>query len=281
MRLGPPDTGLLDTGLLDTVRDAGETGSPATNGRAVTTSDRESVPYRFARGVLRPFLIATTKRDWQGQEYVPRTGGCVLATNHLSHFDPLTTAHFVNDSGRAPRFLAKAEIFDVPFVGSIVAGAGQIPVERATRDAAQAFVHAVEAVQQGECIVIYPEGTLTRDADLWPMTGKTGAARIALTTDCPVIPVAQWGPQHVLSPYGKRLRLIPRKTIHMHAGPPVDLTDLRDQPISAEVLRDATTRIIDAITHLLAQIRGETPPEQRFDHRQVPRARPSDEGASA
>lgn len=58
----------------------------------------------------------------------------------------------------------------------------------------------MEGIGQGELIGIYPEGTLTRDPNLWPMTGKTGAARIALTTGCPVIPVAQWGPQELLAP---------------------------------------------------------------------------------
>jgi 1-acyl-sn-glycerol-3-phosphate acyltransferase len=241
------------------------------------TSDRETAPYKVARALLRPSLTAATKRDWVGQHHIPRAGGCVVATNHISHFDPLTMAHFVNDAGRAPRFLAKAEIFDVPVVGAVVAGAGQIPVERATQDAARAFSHAVEAVSRGECVVIYPEGTLTRDADLWPMSGKTGAARVALTTGCPVIPVAQWGPQDVLWPYGKRLRLLPRKTMHVHAGPPVDLSDLRDRPVTSDVLRQATTRIIDAITVLLADIRRQTPPADRYDHRQVkPGRRPKD-----
>jgi len=240
------------------------------------TNDRESLPYRVARAILRPSLTAATTREWQGQEHLP-SGGCVVATNHISHFDPLTMAHFVNDAGRAPRFLAKAEIFDVPIVGSIVAGAGQIKVERATRDAALAFSHAVDAVNAGECVVIYPEGTLTRDRELWPMSGKTGAARIALTTGCPVIPVAQWGPQDVLRPYAKRLRLIPRKTMHVHAGPPVDLDSLRGEPVTADVLRGATTLIMDAITALLAEIRHAAPPAERYDHRQLRPGRRPDE----
>jgi 1-acyl-sn-glycerol-3-phosphate acyltransferase len=233
------------------------------------TNDHESAPYRFARTVLRPMLTAVTKREWAGQEHVPATGGCVLATNHISHFDPLSMAHFVNDSGRAPRFLAKAELFDVPVVGAIISGAGQIKVERATRDAAQAFVHAVDAVNAGDCIVIYPEGTLTRDPQLWPMTGKTGAARIALTTGCPVIPVAQWGPQDVLAPYGKLVRLLPRHTMHIHAGQPVDLDEFRDRPVTSDLLRDATARIMAAITAVLVGIRQETPPAQPYDHRRV------------
>jgi 1-acyl-sn-glycerol-3-phosphate acyltransferase len=151
--------------------------------------------------------------------------------------------------------------------GKIVRSAGQIPVYRLTTDASHAFSAAVEAVNHGECVVVYPEGTLTRDPDLWPMTGKTGAARIALTTGCPVIPIAQWGANHILAPYAKKPRLFPRKTITMKAGDPVDLEDLRSKPLTPEVLREATTRIMDAITALLDDIRDGHPPAVRFDPR--------------
>jgi 1-acyl-sn-glycerol-3-phosphate acyltransferase len=99
------------------------------------------------------------------------------------------------------------------------------------------------------------------------MTAKTGAARIALMTGAPVIPAAQWGPQEVLAPYSKRLRLLPRKTMHVWAGPAVDLDDLRSQPISASTLREATERIMLAITKILAEQRGETPPAVPLDRR--------------
>jgi 1-acyl-sn-glycerol-3-phosphate acyltransferase len=112
---------------------------------------------------------------------------------------------------------------------------------------------------------IYPEGTITKDPDLWPMIGKTGAARVALETGCPVIPIAQWGPQEILAPYSKRLRLLPPKTVHVVAGPAVDLTDLRGRPVTAEVLRAASGRIVDAITAQLAELRGELPPPTRYD----------------
>jgi 1-acyl-sn-glycerol-3-phosphate acyltransferase len=124
-------------------------------------------------------------------------------------------------------------------------------------------------VQDGECVVVYPEGTITREPDLWPMTGRTGAARIALASGAPVIPIAQWGPNHILAPYAKRPRLLPRKTIHVTAGPPVDLDDLRSQPLTPEVLRAATDRIMDEVTRLLEEIRGEKAPAERFDPRVV------------
>jgi 1-acyl-sn-glycerol-3-phosphate acyltransferase len=219
----------------------------------------------FCVTVLRPPLMALTRRDWRGGEHVPAEGGCVMAANHVSEFDPLPFAHFVYDHGRLPRFLGKAEVFKVPVVGRILDNAGQIPVYRKTADASKAFSAAVAAVAAGECVVVYPEGTISRDPDLWPMRGKSGAARIALTTGRPVIPCAQWGPQDILAPYARRPRLFPRKNMQIRAGAPVDLADLADKELTPEVLHEATARIMAAITALLADIRGEDAPPERFD----------------
>jgi 1-acyl-sn-glycerol-3-phosphate acyltransferase len=226
--------------------------------------------YRLVAHVLRPILMVTTRRAWAGAEHLPGVGvGVVVAPNHVSYADPLTLAHFLWDNGRAPRYLAKEGVFRIPVLGKIIAACGQIPVYRASRDAARAYRDAVAAVRAGECVGIYPEGTITKDPDLWPMTGKTGAARVALETGCPVIPIAQWGPQEILAPYTKRLRLLPPKTVHVLAGPPVDLTDLGGQPVTAEVLRAASDRIVDSITAQLAKLRGELPPATRFDPRPI------------
>lgn len=217
--------------------------------------------------VIRPLLVILTRRDWRGAEHLPKTGGFVVAPNHLSHVDPLTFAHFLYNNGRPPRFLAKSALFKIPIVGWVVRNAGQIPVYRESRNAAEAFSGAVAAIKAGECVVIYPEGTLTRDPALWPMVGKTGAARVALATGCPVIPVAQWGPQQMLPPYSRRLRLLRRTRVQVTAGPPVDLEDLRELPITPEVLRIATERILARITTMLAELRGEQAPAQLFDPR--------------
>jgi 1-acyl-sn-glycerol-3-phosphate acyltransferase len=222
--------------------------------------------YRFAVRVLRPLLRATTRRDWRGAEHLPAEG-FVAVSNHLSYSDPFTLAHFLVDHGVPPRFLAKEAVFGIPLAGRIVRGAGQIPVHRNSADAAKALESAVEAVRAGECVAVYTDGTLTRDPDLWPMTGKTGAARIALTTGAPVVPIAQWGPQELLAPYGKRLHLLRRPAVHVWAGPPVDLSPWRDKPLDAAVLTEATAAIVAALTGLLEQIRGEKAPEQRWDPR--------------
>lgn len=217
---------------------------------------------------IKPLLLVLTKRDMRGKERIPATGGALVCVNHISYADPLATALFVYDSGRIPRFLAKSSLFSLPLAGRVLSGARQIPVYRDSKNAARAFSGAVEAVRAGECVCVYPESTLTRDPDMWPMQGKTGAARIALSTGAPVIPVAQWGAHELLPRYAKKPRLFPRATLRFRAGPPVDLSDLRERELTAEVLREATERIMTAITALLAELRpGEQPPARRLDPR--------------
>lgn len=244
-----------------------ETGNEDDVANPRRVQQRRGWAYGLCIAILEPVLLTLTKRRWVGGENIPASGGCVIAANHVSYLDPLTFAHFAYAYGRLVRFLAKAAVFDVPVVGRIVRSAKQIPVYRLTTDASQSLVAAVDAVKAGECVVVYPEGTITRQPDMWPMTGKTGAARLALTAGVPVIPVAQWGANHILAPYAKRPRLFPRRTISMNAGPPVDLDDLRDRPLTPALLRQATDRIMDDITRMLEEIRGEQAPAERFDPR--------------
>lgn len=225
--------------------------------------------YRLAAVLLKPLLVVLFKRDWRGVENIPETGGFLTVVNHNSYLDPLSYAHFQYNTGRVPRFLAKSGLFTHGILGRVMRGTGQIPVFRESTNAVGAFRAAVEAINRGECVAFYPEGTLTRDPDLWPMEGKTGAARVALLTRAPVIPVAQWGAHAAMPPYAKskRLRLFPRKTLAVVAGPPVDLSEFYDQEPSTEVLRAATETIMDAITALLADLRGEPAPTERYAHR--------------
>jgi 1-acyl-sn-glycerol-3-phosphate acyltransferase len=226
--------------------------------------------YRVAVGALRPSMRLFTKQEWSGAEHLPSSGGFVVCSNHISDSDPVALAHFLYDNGHPPYFLAKSALFSVPVVGRVIRGAGQIPVFRDGPEAVKAFAPAVDAVRAGKCVAIYPEATVSRDPELWPMTGKTGAARVTLETGCPLIPVAQWG-AHQLLPYHHFVpRLFPRKTMRVVAGPPVDLDDLRGQPIDVGVLREATARIIADITRLLAPLRpGETPPHTPYDRRNM------------
>lgn len=209
--------------------------------------------------ILRPIMMAFTRRDWSGTGNLHVDSGIVVAANHLSWFDPIVISHVTWDSGRPPRFLAKDSLFGVPVVGAIMRSTEQIPVLRGTRDASAAAEAAVLAAKNGECVIVYPEGTITKDPDLWPKAAKTGAARIALTARVPLVPMAHWGAQRVMRPYRKELKLLPRKKMHVIVGPPVPLDDLYDAPLDAETLRVATERLMSAINELLQQIRKEHP----------------------
>lgn len=225
---------------------------------------RSNRAYRAVARVVRPVLFACTRPQWSGVEHLPRDRGVIVAINHVTMLDPLTSAHFLYDNGFAPRILAKDSLFRVPVLGRILRALGQVPVHRGTSRAGDALRDAVAALEAGECVVIFPEGTLTREPDMWPMAGKTGVARLALTSGAPVVPVAQWGTHRVLARYGKVPRPFPRKPVTVVAGPPVDLSDLAGLPLDAAVLREATERVMDAITTLLEGIRGERAPAERF-----------------
>lgn len=225
--------------------------------------------YRLAVTIVKPLLLLFTKRTWRGGEHIPRTGGVIIAVNHISYIDPLMVAHFLYEHGRLVRFLAKHTLFDVPFIGRVFKGAQQIPVRRGTADAAAALTAAVDALQRGECVLVYPEGTATRDPQLWPMVARTGIARLALTSGVPVIPIAQWGAQQVLPYPSKRPHLLPRARIQMLAGPPVDLSRFEGKEQTTEILREATDEVMHRISEQLEELRGEPAPPTFFDPKQA------------
>jgi 1-acyl-sn-glycerol-3-phosphate acyltransferase len=221
---------------------------------------------RFAVIVVYPLVSLLFRRRWRGLDRIPATGPAIVAVNHISYADPLIFARFIWDAGRVPRYLAKASLFTLPFpLGRIVTGAGQIPVHRDTADAAQALQAAVDALRRGEVVLIYPEGTVTRDPDFWPMQAKTGVARLALLAPgVPVVPVGQWGAQHFLDFYARRFRPLPRKRITIQAGEPVDLSDFAGSAPSSAVLHQMTDRIMAAVRDLVAELRGEVPPAEFY-----------------
>ena len=225
--------------------------------------------YVLAAVVLEPLALLLTRRDWRGLEHVPREGGLVLAANHISHADPLVIADFVVFGvGRPGRFLAKSTLFrGRGLVATVMRGAGQIPVHRQTSSAASAVRDAVAAVQAGECVVIYPEGTVSRDPDKWPMRARTGVARLALLSGAPVVPVAQWGAQDIHDTYRTRgLHLLPPHRVTVVAGPPVDLSAYEGRELTGDVLRGATDAVMDAITGLLEPVRGGSRPRTVHEH---------------
>jgi 1-acyl-sn-glycerol-3-phosphate acyltransferase len=215
--------------------------------------------------ILRPLIPMLMKNDWQGQENFPADGGVVVAPNHLSYADVLAVALFCDQAGhRYPVYLAKSTLFNIPVLGYLLRKLGQLPVYRGQADAALVLKDAERGVRQGACVIVYPEGTATRDPDMWPMVAHTGVARLALASGAPVIPVAHWGAQRIL-PYGSfRPRLLPRKRVQLIAGPPVDLSAFADQPLNSQNLRKATELIMADITALLARLRAEDPPAEPY-----------------
>lgn len=212
-----------------------------------------------------PFIRLTAKVRILHGERLPRTGAFILSPNHHSNVDPLLMATVVWWLGRAPRFLAKASLFKVPVVGWLFRKSGQIPVERGgVQRGAIPLDAARRVVEEGQGVVVYPEGSLTRDPHLWPMRGKTGAARLALQLGIPVIPAAHWGTQDLMPRYSNRIRLLPRARIDVLIGEPVDLSAWQGRT-DGVALQEATAAIMAAITKLLEELRGQAAPTERWD----------------
>jgi 1-acyl-sn-glycerol-3-phosphate acyltransferase len=214
---------------------------------------------RVAVMLVIPVMTVLTSKTWLKQDRVPATGPVILVPNHVSHFDPLVIAHYIFRSGRWPRFLGKASVWKVPIIGYLLTKTRQIPVERGSVEAVKSLDTLVEALKEGGAVVIYPEGTTTRHPDLWPMRGKTGAARLALLTGAPVVPIANWGPQAIFDPRTNRLKLR-RSHVTVTTGEPVDLSRWAGLEPTRAVLEEMTEQIMLDVRDLLAEIRdGEAP----------------------
>lgn len=213
-----------------------------------------------------PLMGLMVKFRFHDRDKMPQTGAAIITPNHYSNIDPVVIGTATWYLGRLPRFMAKASILKIPVLGWILLKSGQIPVERggSTRSSA-ALKAATELVTKGRTVIVYPEGSLTRDPDMWPMRGKSGAVRLALEHGIPVIPVAHWGTQNLMARYSKKLNMFPRHTIDVKVGDPVDLSEFADKPLDNKTLTAATTKVMDAITALLEDLRAEKAPDIRWN----------------
>lgn len=226
--------------------------------------------FHAVAALVRPAYSLLISKSWSGEENLPRDRGYIVVANHVTEIDPVTVAYPVYRTGTIPRFLAKESLFRAPVLGPVLKATAQIPVFRGSMDARKSLVAARKVVEAGGAVIIYPEGTLTRDPELWPMAGRSGAARLALATGAPVIPIAHWGDQELLEPKGTRLHPFPRKHARIAIGAPLDLSDLvtgEETRYSRETLAAVTDRMMDAVTGLLAGLRGEAAPQGRWDPR--------------
>jgi 1-acyl-sn-glycerol-3-phosphate acyltransferase len=213
--------------------------------------------FRFAEWTLRPPVQLWFNWRFEGKEHIPREGPLLVACNHISYFDPLAHGLMLIKAGRRPRFLAKKELYGNWLMRHVLEGAKQIPVERGTGSAAP-IEAAKRALRGEEAVMIYPEGTITGNADFTPMQGKTGVARLTLSADVPVLPIAVWGSQHIWQRDGARSLKFGRP-IWVKAGVPMDFSQFADQHDDPVVLRKVTDEVIDELTRLVNDMRNRYP----------------------
>ena len=213
--------------------------------------------FRAAEWALVPPIKVWFNWRFEGLENVPREGPCLVACNHISYFDPLAHGYLLVKAHRKPRYLAKSELYGHWLLRRVLEGAKQIKVYRGSGDAAP-VESAKEALRAGECVVVYPEGTVTKNPDFSPTRGKTGIARLTLDTEIPVLPVAVWGSQQVWQKDGARSLKFARP-IWVKAGPPIDFSSYADDAPDAETLRAVTDQVMDELTQLVEDLRSRYP----------------------
>lgn len=213
--------------------------------------------------ILAPLLRLMFNIKTEGIEKLPK-GGYVLVGNHLSYLDPLAFAYSVYiHMKRVPHYLAKASLFKIPILGKLLPKVGQIPVYRGGQSNQEPMRAAKEFLKAGQVVVVFPEGTLTRDPNLWPMRGKSGAIRMAAELNVPIVPAAHWGVDKVLGNYTGKFRPNPFHTVKVKIGDPINL-DIGSNPTTQQI-NDATEMVMKKIASLVGELRGETPPTKLWD----------------
>ena len=220
-----------------------------------------STVVRILNAIMRPL----TKRDWRYQDKVPQTGGVIFVANHISNADPLAVGQFLAYSGRWPRFLAKASVFEIPVVGRIIAACGQIRFgasphiqgrAHCRRRSDRARPRARDLPRGND----HPRSRPVADA------GQDRSCAASIYDRLPGGAHRAVGcPGADARPQAELPRLLPRKTLRVAVGDPVPLDDLREKPVTVATLDEATTRIMDAIAVLVAELRAATPPAHRYD----------------
>lgn len=204
----------------------------------------------------------------EGQEVVEELpdGPVIVIANHASYSDGLILALVCRRMGRSLRLLAKDGIFHMPLVGWVARQIGYIPVERESSRAIDALESAVQALEAGEAVGLFPEGRTTRDPQQWPERSKTGAVRLALRTGAPIVPIAMTG-THLIMGRGRITRtllksLVIPPEVDTLVGDPIDVRRmLGDREPTPEVVRDLADRVMGMLVYLVEQLRGETAPD--------------------
>jgi 1-acyl-sn-glycerol-3-phosphate acyltransferase len=218
----------------------------------------------LAAVVFYPLTALLARTRVTGLHHIPAEGPVLLVLNHVSHIDPIYDAVTVHRAARIPRFLAKNTLWNVPVLKNVLLGVEQIPVYRGTADAQKSLEAAHKALTSDKVILIYPDGTITRDPEGWPMTPKVGVARLALDHDVPVVPCARWGTRAIYDGYSKKFRPFPRKQVSIKFGEPIDLSAYRNREVDNNLLREVSDLAMIRVRELLGDVRGEQPPTEFF-----------------
>ena len=215
--------------------------------------------YLLAKGILKPWLATWFKWSIEGEEHIPRRGPAILAFNHIAYLDPFAAAFVVDDQRRRPRFLAKSELFADKRISWILRGAAQIEVRRGTKHAPMALDHAFEALDKGETIVVFPEGTVTTDPELNPMEAKTGTARLAIGSGVPLIPCALWGTANIWPKGYAKHWWPPRQDVLVRIDNPLPVRHANNP----EGWKQLSVDLMERISVLVASLRPAVPDQRR------------------
>jgi 1-acyl-sn-glycerol-3-phosphate acyltransferase len=196
------------------------------------------------------FKVMNFKFRVTGQEHIPRTGGAVLAINHISYIDFLMAGYGARWSKRLTRFMAKKETFDHPVTGPIMRGCKHISVDRS--DGQSSYDEAVQRLRDGEVVGVFPEATISRSFLIKEL--KTGAVRMAAEADVPLVPTILWGTQRLFTKDHPK-DFSRSKTITVTIGEPLD-------PQGATP-HDKTQQLHGAMTAMLDKAINEYPPEEQ------------------
>jgi len=188
----------------------------------------------------------------KGEENIPRSGGAILAINHVGYLDFAISGTAALPAKRYVRYMAKKQIFDNKIAGPLMRGMHHISVDRNSGSAS--FVAALRALKAGEIVGIFPEATISKSFEIKSM--KSGAARLAIGADVPVIPTIVWGSQRIWTKGRKRDFRRNKFPISIYVGKPLIFT--RETEVES-----AEGRIKSALETLLRKVQDEYPDEHR------------------
>jgi len=208
-----------------------------------------------------PFVVVIIRIFWRylglkftikGEERIPRTGGAIMAINHIGYLDFALSGTAALPAKRYVRYMAKKEIFENKIAGPFMRGMHHISVDRNSGSAS--FVAALRALKAGEIVGIFPEATISKSFEI--KTLKSGAARLAVGANVPVLPTIVWGSQRIWTKGRKRNFRRNKTPISIYIGEPLHFT--RETEVDV-----AEAQIKNALEELLRRVQDEYPDEHR------------------